>query len=70
MVVTNPWGGSRFMQKKYGHGGRVTEFNRLAAGHGKRQAPQGRYVAGAVGPTGEFLEPLGPVSETRPGPQG
>ena len=63
MVLTNSFGGSRFMQKKYGHADRVTEFNRLAAEHAKSQAPQGRYVAGAVGPTGEFLEPLGPVSE-------
>ena len=63
MVLTNSFGGSRFMQKKYGYADRVSEFNRLAAEHAKSQAPEGRYVAGSVGPTGEFLEPLGPVSE-------
>ena len=64
MVLTNSFGGSVFMQKKYGYGERVEEFNRLAAEHARRQAPQGGFVVGSVGPTGEFLEPLGPVSES------
>ena len=63
MVLTNSFGGSLFMQKKYGYGERVAEFNRLAAEHARSQAPEGRFVVGSVGPTGEFLEPLGPVSE-------
>ncbi len=63
MVLTNSFGGSRFMQKKYGYGDRVSEFNRLAAEHACSQVPAGRYVVGSVGPTGEFLEPLGEVSE-------
>jgi 5-methyltetrahydrofolate--homocysteine methyltransferase len=61
-VLTNSFGGSRFMMEKYGHGGRVSEFNRLAAEHARSQAPEGRYVIGSVGPTGEFVEPLGTVS--------
>ena len=64
MALTNSFGGSVFMQKKYGYGERVAEFNRLAAEHARSQAPDGRFVVGSVGPTGEFLEPLGPVSET------
>ncbi len=64
MVLTNSFGGSVFMQKKYGHGERVEEFNRLAAEHARSQASQGGFVVGSVGPTGEFLEPLGPVSES------
>ena len=63
MVLTNSFGGSVFMQKKYGYGERVAEFNRLAASHARSQAPEGAFVVGSVGPTGEFLEPLGPVSE-------
>ena len=63
MVLTNSFGGSVFMQKKYGYGERVAEFNRLAAEHARSQAQEGRFVVGSVGPTGEFLEPLGPVSE-------
>ena len=63
MALTNSFGGSVFMQKKYGYGERVAEFNRLAAEHARSEAPDGRFVVGSVGPTGEFLEPLGPVSE-------
>ena len=63
IVLTNSFGGSLFMLKKYGHGDRVRELNRLAAEHARSQAPPGRYVVGSVGPTGEFLEPLGEVTE-------
>ena len=64
MVLTNSFGGSRFMLGKYGLADRVSEFNRLAAEHARRQAPEGCYVVGSVGPTGEFLEPLGELSES------
>ncbi|MDA2937985.1 homocysteine S-methyltransferase family protein [Acidobacteria bacterium AH-259-A15] len=63
MVLTNSFGGSRFMLAKYGYGESVREFNRLAAQHARTQAPSGHYVVGSVGPTGELLEPLGQVSE-------
>ena len=63
MALTNSFGGSVFMQKKYGYDERVAEFNRLAAEHARSQAPYGCFVVGSVGPSGEFLEPLGPVSE-------
>ena len=62
MVLTNSFGGNRFMLKKYGHGDRVRELNRLAAQHARSAAPPEGLVAGSVGPTGEFLEPLGEVS--------
>ena len=62
MVLTNSFGANRFMLKKYGFGDRVEEFNKLAARHASSQRTAGRYVAGSVGPTGEFLEPLGPVT--------
>ena len=59
MVLTNSFGGSRFMQKKYGYEGRLREFNRLAAEHAASQKPSdAHFVAGSVGPTGEMMEPL------------
>lgn len=65
MVLTNTFGGSRFMQTKYGFEDRVPEFNRLAAEHARSQCPDDdHYVVGSIGPTGEFLEPLGAVSES------
>ena len=63
LVLTNSFGGNKFMQKKYGHGDRVPEFNTLAAQHASSVARPKHYVVGSVGPTGEFLEPLGDISE-------
>ena len=63
MVLTNSFGGNRFMLKKYGYEDRMVEFNRLAAQHARSQAPPGHHVVASVGPTGEFLEPLGEVTE-------
>ena len=62
MVLTNSFGANRFMLEKYGYGDRVREFNRLAAQYARSMAPPGHYVIGSVGPTGQFLEPLGEVS--------
>ena len=63
IVLTNSFGANRFMLGKYGHGDKVSEVNRLAAEHARSQAPQGGFVIGSIGPTGEFLEPLGEVTE-------
>lgn len=64
IVLTNSFGGTKFRLKHYNAQDRVRELNRLAAEHAKSQATDGQYVAGSVGPTGEFLDPLGAVSET------
>ncbi|MDA1189352.1 MAG: homocysteine S-methyltransferase family protein [Chloroflexi bacterium] len=62
LVFTNTFGGSRFMQKKYGLRDKVHEFNKLAAQHARSQAREQDYVIGSVGPSGEFIEPLGEVT--------
>ena len=59
MVLTNTFGGTRLRQKHYGFQDRAREFNRLAAEHARSQAPDGCFVVGSVGPTGEVLnDPL------------
>lgn len=63
MVETNSFGGTRFMLKKYGQGERVVEINRLAAELARAAAPEGRFVLGSIGPTGEMLKPSGVVTE-------
>jgi 5-methyltetrahydrofolate--homocysteine methyltransferase len=63
MVETNTFGGSRYMLKKYGHGDRVEALNRLGAEHARAEAPDGHYVLGSIGPTGEFIEPNGTATE-------
>ena len=64
LVLTNSFGANVFMLTKYGYGNRVREFNLLAAQHARSVAPTGHYVVGSVGPTGEFIHPLGEISES------
>lgn len=64
IVLTNTFGGNRYRLQHYGFEGRVAELNQLAAEHAKSQASETQYVAGSVGPTGEFIEPLGTASES------
>ena len=59
MVLTASFGGSSFMLKKYGLDDRGAELNRLSAEHARSAAPEGRFVVGSVGPTGEILESNG-----------
>ena len=64
LVQTNSFGGSRFMQAKYGYADQAVELNRLAAEHARSQADdpsrEGQhYVSGSIGPTGELIEPVG-----------
>ncbi len=64
MVLTNTFGGSRVKLEKFGFGDRVREFNQ-AGGRLSLEGVAGTdtIVAGSIGPTGEFLEPLGQMTE-------
>ncbi|UCE19205.1 MAG: homocysteine S-methyltransferase family protein [Gemmatimonadota bacterium] len=59
VVLTNSFGGNKYLLGKYGYGDKVQAFNVAAAQLAGEVRPEGRYVAGSVGPTGEFIEPLG-----------
>ncbi len=63
IVLTNSFGGTKFRLQHYNAAHRVRELNVLAARHAKSQAGAGQFVAGSVGPTGEFIQPLGACSE-------
>jgi len=63
IVLTNTFGGNKFMLERYGAGDRLFELNRLAAEHARSVAPEGKFVSGSIGPTGEFIEPLGTATE-------
>lgn len=62
MILTNTFGGSRIKLDKKHLGERVAEFNHAAAALSLDVAG-GAIVAGSVGPTGEFLQPMGLMSE-------
>jgi len=65
IILTNSFGANRRRLMLHGLEGKVRELNRLAAEHARAIADRaGRevIVAGSVGPTGDLLEPLGPLS--------
>ncbi len=66
IILTNSFGGNRRRLALHGLEGRARELNRLAAQIAREVADKsGRpiAVAGSVGPTGDLLAPLGPLSE-------
>ena len=68
MVLTNTFGGTSLRQSHYGFADRAAEFNRLGAELARSQAPDGCFVVGSVGPTGEVLnDPLrdNPLTEDK-----
>jgi methionine synthase I (cobalamin-dependent) len=65
IILTNTFGGTRHRLKLHKAEHRVAELNEKAAGIARGEADRaGRVVlvAGSMGPTGEILEPLGPLS--------
>ena len=65
-VLTNSFGGNRFMLAKYKVADKTREINRTAAANAREAAPDdNHFVCGSMGPTGEFMEPLGTVSESQ-----
>jgi methionine synthase I (cobalamin-dependent) len=65
IILTNSFGGTRHRLKLHKADGRVAELNEAAAAIARSVADAaGRkvLVAGSIGPTGEILEPLGPLT--------
>ena len=66
-VLTNSFGGNSFMLEKYGHKDLIKTLNIKAAQLAKSEAKDNQFVIGSIGPTGEFLQPLGDISEEEMG---
>lgn len=64
VIETNTFGANRFRLDKFGLGNQVREFNLAGARVAREAAGDDLYVAGAVGPLGILLEPLGQVSHS------
>jgi 5-methyltetrahydrofolate--homocysteine methyltransferase len=64
IVLTCTFGGTRFKLGKLGLAGKVEELNRRGAELSREAAAGKALVYASVGPTGEFLQPLGDISET------
>lgn len=60
LILTNTFGGNRFCLKKFGLEDKVKEFNKAGVKIAKEAVRDSRaFILGDVGPTGEFMEPLG-----------
>src|SRR6204780_3899410 len=65
IILTNSFGGTRYRLKLHKASERVGELNETAAAIARGEADRADrtvLVAGSFGPTGEILEPLGPLS--------
>lgn len=58
VVTTNTFGANSIKLKEYGLEGRLRDIN-IAAARCARAAAGDRFVAGGLGPTGGFMEPVG-----------
>ncbi len=58
-VITNTFGGNSFALARHGLANRMTELNSSAAHLARKAAGRSKYVFGDIGPSGDFLEPLG-----------
>jgi 5-methyltetrahydrofolate--homocysteine methyltransferase len=58
-VLTNTFGGNGFALTRHGLVNRVRDINTAGAHLARKAAGQAKYVLGDIGPSGDFLEPLG-----------
>jgi 5-methyltetrahydrofolate--homocysteine methyltransferase len=57
--LTNTFSANRYALKRYNLADKVVEINRSAALLARKAAGDSKYVLGNIGPTGDFLEPIG-----------
>ncbi|MBN2030316.1 homocysteine S-methyltransferase family protein [bacterium] len=62
-VLTNSFGGNKIKLASYGLAEKCYELNMAAATIANEVKPAGKWVAGSIGPTGQFLHPVGKATE-------
>ncbi|MBA7654699.1 Bifunctional homocysteine S-methyltransferase/5,10-methylenetetrahydrofolate reductase [subsurface metagenome] len=60
-VITNTFGANKYALARHGLDDKVKNINTAGAQIARRAAGKEKYVLGDIGPSGDFLEPLGPL---------
>jgi 5-methyltetrahydrofolate--homocysteine methyltransferase len=63
-VLTNTFGANKYTLARHGLTAKVAEINAAAAEIARRAAGDDKHVLGDIGPSGDFLEPLGSLKPT------
>jgi 5-methyltetrahydrofolate--homocysteine methyltransferase len=58
-IITNTFGANEYALARHGFAGETSRINKAGAELARRAAGEEKYVLGDVGPSGDFLEPLG-----------
>ena len=58
-ILTNTFGANKFVLARHGFGDEVVRINKAAAKIARQAAGKEKYVLGDIGPSGDFLAPLG-----------
>ena len=61
VIQTNTFGASSLKLKKTGNVKKMERLNEVAVRIARKACPDNKYVSGNIGPTGEFLEPVGKI---------
>jgi 5-methyltetrahydrofolate--homocysteine methyltransferase len=59
IVLTNTFGGTDMKLAAFDLGDKMEEINRNAAQIARSRCPEGKFVAGDIGPTGKLIKPYG-----------
>jgi len=58
-VLTNTFGSNKYALARHGFSDKVGQINKAGAKIARRAAGEQKYVLGDIGPSGDFLQPLG-----------
>jgi len=61
-VITNTFGANKYALSRHGLAGDAARINKAAAQISRQAAGEEKYVLGDIGPSGDFLEPLGALN--------
>jgi len=62
VITTNTFGANRVKLKEYGLEKKLTEINTAAVKNAREAIGKSGFVAGCIGPTGRFIEPVGDMT--------